>query len=236
MLFMGSPIEAEARLDMQGECGEYRAHGRATGVDLKLLSELLDYKTEIAGSLGHIEFDTRSCGNTLAEHRNTMQVDVDVSGATISYENLDVPMQLDTLEVNVGWSRQSRAVFRGQFLDEKLFADVRGGTTEKMAAGSPWPLTIEMAGPGASMILDGHAELGADSVVIDVQLDIDVPRIGALHRWFEVDPASELPLSVSTSILWSNDSVVIDKLDAALGHSHIEGGWSLSMQIRNRYW
>ena len=223
MLFMGSPIEAEARLDMQGECGEHRAHGRATGVDLKLLSELLDYKTEIAGSLGHIEFDTRSCGNTLAEHRNTMQTDVDVSGATISYENLDVPMQLDTLKVNVGWSRQSRAVFRGQFLDENLFVDVRGGTIENLAAGSPWPLTLEMAGPGASMTLDGHAELGADSVAIDVQLRVDVPRIGALHRWIEVDPASELPLSVSTSIQWSSDSVLVDRLDARLGHSNVTG-------------
>ncbi len=223
MLFMGSPIEADARLDMQGECGQFRAHGRATAIDLKLLSELLDNKIAIAGNLDRIEFNARSCGNTLSEHRNSMQADVDVSDATISYENLDIPMQLDTLKVNAGWSRPSRAVFRGQLLDEKLSVDVQGGTIEKLAAGSPWPLTLEMAGPGASMTLDGHAELGADSVVIDVHLGVDVPRIGALHRWIEVDPASELPLSVSASILWSNDSVLIDGLEAALGHSDVKG-------------
>ena len=223
MLYMGSPIEAEARLDMQGECGEFRAHGRATAVDLKLLSELLDNKFAIAGNLDRIEFNIRSCGNTLTEHRNTVQANVDASGATISYENVEIPMQLDTLKVNAGWSRPSRAVFRGQVLDEKLFVDVQGGTIEKLAAGSPWPLTLEMTGPGASMTLDGYAALGVDSVVIDVHLGVDVPRIGALHRWIEVDPTSELPLSISTSILWSNDSVLIDELDATLGHSDVKG-------------
>ncbi|TDJ74629.1 MAG: hypothetical protein E2O38_01115 [Proteobacteria bacterium] len=223
MLFMGSLIEVEARLDMQGECAEFRAHGRATDIDLKLLTELLDSKFAIAGNLGRTEFKAQSCGNTLTEHRNAVQVEVDVSGATISYENLDIPMQLDTLKVNAGWSQPSRAVFRGQLLDEKLSVDVQGGTIENLAAGSPWPITLEMAGPGVSTTLVGNAALGADSVFIDMHLGVDVPRIGALHRWIEVDPASELPLSVSASIQWGNDSVLIDGLDAALGHSDVKG-------------
>jgi uncharacterized protein involved in outer membrane biogenesis len=223
MLFMGSPIEAEARLDMQGECADFRAHGRATGVNLKQLTELLDNKFAIAGNLDRIEFKIRSCGNTLIEHRNSVQADVDVSGATISHENLEIPMQLDTLKVNAGWSRPSRAVFHGQLLDEKLSVDVQGGSIEKLAAGSPWPITLEMTGAGASMTLDGNAAIAADSVFIDVNLGVDAPRIGALHRWIEVDPASELPLSVSASIKWSNDSILIDGFDAALGQSGVKG-------------
>jgi len=223
MLFMGSPIDAEARHDMQGECGEFRVHGRAAGVDLKLLTELLDNKFAIAGNLDRFEFNARSCGNTLSEHRNTMQADVDVSDATISYKNLDAPMQLDTLKVNAGWSQPSRAVFRGQLLDEKLSIDVQGGTIEKLVSGSPWPITLEMAGPGVSMTLNGNAALGADSAFFDANLSIDAPRVGALHRWIEVDPASELPLSVSASVQWSNDSVLVDGLDAALGHSDVKG-------------
>ena len=136
MLFMGSPIDAEARLEMRGECGEFRAHGRATDIDLKLVTELLASKSAIAGNLDRLEFNARSCGNTLSEHRNSMQADVDVADATISYENLDIPMQLDTVEVNVGWSRPSRAIFRGQLLDEKLSVDVQGGTIEELAIGS----------------------------------------------------------------------------------------------------
>jgi hypothetical protein len=220
---MGNPIEAVARLDLQGECGEFRAHGRALGVDLKLLTELLDNKFAIAGNLDRFEFSARSCGNTLSEHRNTMQADVDVSDATISYKNLDAPMQLDTLKVNAGWSQPSRAVFRGQLLDETLSIDVQGGTIEKLASGSPWPITLEMAGPGVSMTLNGNAALGADSAFFDANLSIDAPRVGALHRWIEVDPASELPLSVSASVQWSNDSVLVDGLDAALGHSDVKG-------------
>ncbi len=223
MLFMGIPIEAEARLDMQGECGEYRAHGRATGVDLKLLSKLLDNKYAIAGSLGRIEFNIRSCGNTLIEHRNTVEADVEISGATISYENLEIPMQLDTLKVNAGWSRQSRAVLRGELLDEKLSVDVQGGTIEKLVAGSAWPITLEMTGPGASMTLDGNAAFDAESVFIDVNLEVNAPRIGALYRWIQVDPACELPLSVSASVQWSNDGVVMNGLNAALGRSDVKG-------------
>ncbi len=223
MLFMGSSIEAEARLDMQGDCAKFRAHGRATGVDLKLLTELLDSKIPITGNLDRIEFKTRSCGNTLTEHRNTLQADFDVSGATINHENLEIPMQLDTLKVNASWSRPSRAVLHGQLLDEKLSVDVQGGTIEKLAAGVPWPITLEMAGPGASMTLHGNAAIGADSVFIDVHLGVDAPRIGALHRWIEVDPANELPLSVSASIQWSKDGVIIDELDATLGHSDVKG-------------
>ena len=223
MLFMDSPIEAEARLDMQGECAEFRVNGWATGVDLKLLSELLDNKFAIAGNLDRIEFNTRSCGNTLTEHRNTLRADVDVSGATISHEHLELPMQLDTLKVNVGWSRPSRAVFQGQLLNEKLTVDVQGGTIERLAAGSRWPFTLEMIGAGASMTLDGIAAIGADSVFVDVHLGINAPRIGALHRWIEVDPASDLPLSVSASMQWSNHGILIDEFDAALGHSDIKG-------------
>jgi uncharacterized protein involved in outer membrane biogenesis len=223
MLFMGSPIEAEARLDMQGECGEFRAHGRATGVDLKRLAELLDNEFAIAGNLDRFEFNARSCGNTLGEHRNSMQADVDVSDATIRYENLETPLLLDSLKVNAGWSRPSRAVFHGQLLDEKLSVDVQGGSIEKLATGLPWPITLEMAGPGVSTTLDGNAVYDAGSVFIDVILGIDAPRVGTLHRWIEVDPASELPLSVSASIQWSNDSVLIDGLDATLGHSDVKG-------------
>jgi len=223
MLFMGSPIEAEARLDMQGECGEFRVHGRATGVDLKLLTELLDNKFAIAGNVDRIEFKSRSCGNTLTEHRNTVQADVDVSGATISHENLEIPMRLDTLKVNAGWSRPSRAVLHGQLLDEKLSVDVQGGSIERLAAGVPWPITLEIAGPGATMTLDGNVAIAADSVFIDVHLGVDAPRIGTLHRWIEVDPANELPLSVSASIRWSNDNILIDGFDAALGRSGIKG-------------
>jgi len=223
MLFMGSPIEAEARLDMQGECAEFRANGRATGVDLNLLTELLDSKFAIAGNLGRIEFKARSCGNTLIEHRNTVQADVGVSGATFSHENLKISMQLDTLKVNAGWSRPSRAVLHGQLLDEKLSVDVQGGTIEKLATRAPWPITLEIAGAGATMTLDGTAAIAADSVFIDVNLGLDAPRIGLLHRWIKVDPANELPLSVSASIRWSNDNVVIDGFDAALGHSGVTG-------------
>jgi len=223
MGYMGSLIEAEARLDMQGECGEFRAHGQATDVDLKLLSELLATNFAIAGNLDRIEFDTISCGNSLSEHRNTAQANVNILGATFSYENLEIPIQLDTLKVNAGWSRPSRAVFRGQLLDESIFVAAQGDTIEKLATGSPWPITLEMAGPGASMTLDGNVAFGADSVFIDINLGVDAPRIGALHRWFEIDPASELPLSASASIKWSNDSVLIDELDATLGHSDVEG-------------
>jgi len=64
MHFMGSPIEAEARLDMQGACGEFRAHGRVEGIDLKRLAEWVDSKFAIGGNLDRFEFNTHSCGNT----------------------------------------------------------------------------------------------------------------------------------------------------------------------------
>jgi uncharacterized protein involved in outer membrane biogenesis len=223
MLFLGGQVEIEAGLDMQGECAEFRARGRATGVDLQLLAELLDEDREIVGNVGRIDFESQSCGNTLTELRNTVQADVDVSDATIGLENLASPMRLDSLKASAGWSRPSRAVLHGQLLDEKFSVDAHGGTMEKLATGAPWPITLAIAGPNSSISLDGNAAIGTDSLFVNMQLNVDAPRVGLLHRWFDVDPTSELPLSVSASIESANGNILIDELDAALGRSHIKG-------------
>ena len=192
-------------------------------MDLKPLAVLLNNNFAIDGSLDRIEFNSASCGNTLTEHKNSVQTNVDLSGATITYENLDIPIKLDTLKINVGWARPSRAVFKGQLHNEEVSVDVQGGTLEMLAAGSPWPITAEMVGASARITLDGNAAFGGDSDIINVHFEVDAPRIGALHQWVAVDPASEVPLLVNGSLQWSNENFQIDEFDTALGHSEIKG-------------
>ncbi len=220
--FMGGSFSAEAGLDLRSECEVFSAHARASGIDLKLLTELANYEIPLSGSLGEFEIRAESCGSTLMAHRNTTRVKAGVSKTSIHYQDVGAPIYLDELKLDAAWSQPSRVTMLGRFLDENVSINTKGGTIEGLVAGQSWPISVDMRGAGTVVSLDGQAAVG-DSGFVDVRMQVDAPRIGALHRLMNINPTSELSLSASSAVRWSNDDISIDNICVSLGRSVLSG-------------
>jgi uncharacterized protein involved in outer membrane biogenesis len=220
--FNGASINATASLDLQSECEQLVTTLQASGVDLQRMAETLEVELPVEGSIDSLKLRAQSCGNSAIEHRNTVQLEIDAAGATVTNENLGGPVLLDRFSASAGWSSPARTLLRGRVFDEKVSIDMQGSTVQRLLAGESWPLSVEVRGAGTHTKISGVVAVG-DSELVDLHVAIEVPRAGSLHRFIDVEPTSELPLSAQASVYWDSAEVRIDELGVDLGQSTITG-------------
>jgi uncharacterized protein involved in outer membrane biogenesis len=220
--FEGSSLSVAASLDLQLECEQLVTVLQASSVDLKRVVKAIEVEIPVGGSVDSLKLRTQSCGNTIIAHRNTSKLDIDVAGASVTNESLGTPVFLDKLSASAGWSSPTQSLLQGRVLDENISIDIQGGTIKSLLAGERWPINVEVRGAGTDAKVSGVVAAG-DSELVDLHVAIEVPRAGSLHRFIDVEPTSELPLSAQASVYWDSAEVRIDELGIEFGQSTITG-------------
>jgi hypothetical protein len=89
---------------------------------------------------------------------------------------------------------------------------------------------VSATGSGSRLYLVGDAAVGEENLNLNVSIDLDVQRFGALHAWIGAMPENRLALSGHTGLKLNRDGLALEGLDARLGRSDIRGTVTLARQ------
>lgn len=226
LLLAGSPVTAQATLNMRSKCAQLTSEVRITNADVGYLNALLKTGSTIDGRVDQLTVRSSSCGSTLDEHFGSFHTNAATTHVIVRYADSELPLAFDSLEAEFAWNQPGRLSFAGQVLGETLSADIGFGSVAAMITGKIWPLSVTAKGAESLLNLSGNAAFGEGRIDLDVVLDFDVSRFGSLHAWIGADPASQLAFSGRTRLSLDDGGLALDQLDITVGQSNLMGKMS----------
>jgi uncharacterized protein involved in outer membrane biogenesis len=226
LLLAGSPVAAQATLDLRPDCPQLTSNIQISDADLALLGQFMDADSAIGGQLKQAALSSSSCGTTLDEHIRSLHLDTALSGMRPRFGDVALPLVVNTLDAGVAWNEPGRLSADGLVLGEAVSAEISFGSVDALLTAATWPLTITASGPGSRLDLSGNAALSGGTINLDAGLDLSVGRFGTLHAWIGADPANQLALSVRTQLKYRDKGLDLDGIDASLGQSNLRGSVS----------
>jgi uncharacterized protein involved in outer membrane biogenesis len=223
----GNPVTAQASLDLRADCPRLSGRLEATGADVQTLAGLLNADLPVSGTLERLSIETDSCGDTATAQLQSLLANLQIEVLEALYEDRPIPLKVDRLWVEVGWRQAGTLSLDAGLVGEPLHAQLETGSLESMLHEPPLPFELTARGAGAMLQLTGRLNPGAEKPELNARFDVQVPQLGSLHRWAEVDPQSRLAFSANGSILLSDAGISIEKLDARLGQSDLQGSLTL---------
>ena len=223
LLLAGSPMVAEALLDMRTDCVRLTGGMRIANFDLGQLNRFLDAEASLGGRLDGAELGSSSCGDTVQEHRDSLQTTINATGFAGSWDKEKLPLSFHSLQAEINWREAGRLSFEGELLDEDLSASASFASIESIQSGKLWPLNIVARGEASQLTLAGEAGILKDRLDLDVSLNFEASRFGALHAWIGSKPESTLALLGRTLLKFDEDGLSINELDMKLGNSDLRG-------------
>ena len=223
LLLAGSPIVAEAMLDMRSDCVRLTSGMRISNFDLGQLNRLLDDEASLGGRLDEAELGSSSCGDTVQEHRDSLQMTVNTAGLAGSWDKEKLPLSFHSLQAEINWREAGQLTVEGELLDEYLSASASFASIESIQSGKLWPLDIVARGEASQLTLAGEVGILKDRLDLDVSLNFEAARFGSLHAWIGSSPENALALQGRTSLKFDQDGLFINELDMTLGNSDLRG-------------
>ena len=226
LLLAGSPVAADALLDMHTDCVRLTGGLQISNFDLSQLNRFLDDDASLGGRLDEAELGISSCGDTVQEHLQSLRMTVAATGFAGTWDKAKMPLSFHSLQAEINWKEAGFLSFEGELLDESLSASAGFASIESIKSGSRWPLNIDARGDASQLTLAGEAGILKDRLDLDVSLNIEASRFGSLHAWIGSNPENALPLLGRTSLKLDQDGLSINNLDVTLGSSDLKGSMS----------
>ncbi len=226
LLMAGSPVAAEALLNMRTDCVRLTGGLQISNFDLGQLNRFLDNDASLGGRLDEAELSSSSCGNTVHEHLKSLRIKVAATGLAGSWNKEKLPLSFHSLQAEINWKEAGQLSFEGELLNENLSASAGFASIESIQSGNRWPLKIEARGDASQLTLSGEAGIQKDRLNLDVSLNFEAARFGSLHAWIGSNPENALALRGQTSLKLSENGLSINNLDVTLGSSDLRGSMS----------
>jgi len=223
LLLAGSPVAAEASLDMRTDCVRLTGGLQISNFDLGQLNRLFDDDASLSGRLDGAELGSSSCGDTVQEHLESLQMTIAATGLAGSWNKEKLPLSFHSLQAEINWKETGRLSFEGELLDENLSVSAGFASIESIQSGNRWPLNIEARGDASQLTLSGEAGIQKDRLNLDVSLNFEADRFGSLHAWIGSNSENALALRGQTSLKLSENGLSINNLDVTLGGSDLRG-------------
>ena len=230
VLLAESPMTANAIFDMRPGCARLVSELQVSGFELRELNHFLGDKAALGGHLGRARLGSDSCGATLQEHVESLQVTVAATDLTPSWNNEELPLVFQSLETWVNWSEPGRFLFDGTLNGETLSTAITFGAIDSILSGHAWPLSVSATGSDSRLNIVGDVAISEEGLDLDISIDLDVQRFGALHTWIGARQENRLTLSGHTGLKFNRDGLALEELDARLGRSDIRGTVTLARQ------
>jgi len=222
----GSPVVAEASLDMNSDCAPLRSEFRLSEFNLDHLNLFLSDDAGLGGRVEEIELGSQSCGKTVLEHMESLQATIVASGLTGSWDGEELPLALHSLQAEINWNEPGKLSLDGLLLEEKLTLSAGYGSITSIQSGNRWPLSIEAKADAAQLALAGEAGIRDDKLDLDVNVNFETSRFGSLHAWIGSNLQNDLALQGQTSLKISQEGLSLNHIDLTLGSSDIRGSMS----------
>jgi len=226
LLLAGSPLAAWASLDTRSTCAGLTGGLKISNFRLDHLNHVLFDGDPLDGSLDQAELGSTSCGDTVTEHVESLQLNVTASGLEGFWDAQELPLDFHSIHAEVNWRDPGHLSFDGELLGENLSASASFGSIESMQPGIHWPLKIDARGDTSRLTLEGKAGILEDRMDLDVNLNFEALQFGSLHAWIGSNPSNTLDLRGQTSLSLGEDGLSINDLDVALGSSDFRGSMS----------
>jgi hypothetical protein len=223
LILAGSPLFAKAGFDLNAVCPVLTSELQLGEFDLDILNPFFDQEPALGGSVRQAGITTISCGETLGQHADSLHVTGQLRQLDPIHRGDDLPLIFDTLAIEVGQQAPGRLDFDGRLFGEPLAAEVTFGPLADVLSEATWPLTLRAAGAGSNLLLDGNAAVVDGKPILDVQVNLDINRIGALQPWFGSIPDSPLAGKASTRFRFQESGWSLADIDIRLGQSDLRG-------------
>ena len=223
LLLAGSAVTAEALLDTRSDCVRLTSRLQITDFDLGQLNRFLDNNASLGGRLDQAELGSSSCGDTVPEHLESLQMAVTAIGLAGFWDKEKLPLSFHSLQAEINWKETGSLSFEGELLDENLSVSASFASIESIQSGNLWPLNIDARGDASQLTLAGEAAFLESRLDLDVSLSFEVARFGALHAWIGSNPENTLALQGRTSLKYDKDGLSMNNLNVTLGSSDLKG-------------
>ena len=230
LVLAGSPVTANAVFDMRPGCARLAGELQVSRFELRELNHFLGDEAALGGHLGTARLSSDSCGATLQEHVESFRITVAATDLAPSLNNEELPLFFQSLETQFNWGEPGRFLFGGTLYGETLSAAITFGAVDSMLSGHAWPLSVSATGSDSRLDIVGDAAVGEEDLDLNVSIDFDVQRFGALHAWIGARQENRLILSGHTGLKLNRDGLALEGLDARLGRSDIRGAVTLARQ------
>jgi len=226
MMLAGSQLSAQVSLDSDAACPELVGEVQLDDVDLRVLNQFLADDTSVGGRVEQASIKTVSCGETLADHVESLQLVSKFRNADPFYQGLDLPLNFDMVAIELAYQLPGRLAFSGRIQGEHVSAEIAFGSIADLLSESSWPLKIKATGAEAKLLLDGSAALVSGLPRLDGNLEMDISRFGALQPWIGSQPGNPMTASLSTGIKVDESGWYLANINAMLGRSSLRGSLS----------
>lgn len=230
-----TPVTARLSLDMQADCARLDSDLKATGLKLDEWNPLLGENSMLGGTLEEIRITTDSCGAAADAHLASLRSSLGVNGLAAQWNGEVLPLTVHSLESAIHWNEPGQLSLESSLFGEALSATGEFASLDAILSGSRWALSMDLSALGSKLSLQGNTVLPEESRELNLDIDLEIPKLGTLEPWTGVKPEQELPLTGRASLAAGNKRISISQLDLKLGASDVRGelDWVWSKKDRS---
>jgi uncharacterized protein involved in outer membrane biogenesis len=220
---LGGRLSGSGRFDGGADCPALALSAEAADIDLATLGSHVLPGTRIDGRASSINLEAASCGHTIHEHRDSLQARVGLVDVHVSHDGRLIPLVTRRSRLLVAPGKRIRAELDAELEGVPILATLLTGTPEEFWNEESWPVELTIDGEGGSLRLRGTAAAASDKPYFDGSLELDAPKIGALHDWIGAAPETSMPLHGTSRLRFDRSTFAANKIAVSLGESNLGG-------------
>ncbi len=220
---LGGQLTGSGRFDGGADCPTLNVSARAVDIDLSTLDPLVPAEAHIDGHAASVTLEAATCGNTVHEHRDSLQARLELRDGSASYDGRPIPLAARQSQLLVTPGERIRAKLTGELDGVAVQATLLAGTPDDLWYGEAWPLDLTIDSEGGRLNLHGIAATASDQPYFDGSLQLDTPNFGSLHDWIGTAPDASMPLHGSSRLRVDRSTFAADRIAVSLGESNLGG-------------
>jgi uncharacterized protein involved in outer membrane biogenesis len=219
----GGRLSGSGRLDSRSECPALNLAMNADGIRFDTINAFLAEGKQIGGGAGRVSVEVSSCGTRLYEHRDSLAATFSLEGGSLTYNDKPFPLTADNLDVAVAPGRRMSAGLAGLLADMPVKLELRAGTPESFWSGADWPVDLVLKGSGSELAVQAMGDFRPGDPLLEVDVKLDVPRVGTLHGWTGIRPEAEAPVQAETHMRLDSAALTAADVTVSAGASRLRG-------------
>ena len=220
---LGGQLTGSGRFDGGVDCPALAVSARTADIDLATLDSLVPAEAHIGGHAASVTVEAASCGNTVHEHRDSLQARLELLDGSGSYDGRLIPLAARKSVLLVVPGERIRAELTGELDGVPVQATLLAGTPDDLWHRQAWPLDLTIDSAGGRLNLHGIAATASDQPYFDGSLELDAPKFGSLHDWIGTAPDASMPLHGSSRLRLDRSAIAADEIAVSLGGSNLSG-------------
>jgi hypothetical protein len=155
---------------------------------------------DVKGRLNRFDFSVSARGDRGAELMESLDIQLDVSGAKLTYGNGEgerpVQFSLEKFELAFPAGKNLHGELHGLLLDHKFDATLRGGSLLALMRDDVAPIDFEMQAGSARAKIRAVLQNTAQHSESEVTFDLGAPHSGEIATWLGLKPGADAPINV----------------------------------------